>query len=69
MIADITVEQRLARLESQVAELRRTPKGPAENWLEQFTGAFRKYPNFGEVVRHGREFRESQPYADEEDCE
>jgi hypothetical protein len=30
------------------------------NWLDDFAGSMKEFPEFEEVVRLGREFRESQ---------
>lgn len=58
----ITVEQRLAALEAEVAllkeQLTRTEK-PAEDWLDTVYGAFADDPSFEEATRLGREWRES----------
>jgi hypothetical protein len=56
------IEQRLARLEAEVSELRQrldrlVPQRPG--W-EQSAGLMKDNPAFEEVVCLGREFRESQ---------
>jgi hypothetical protein len=65
-----TVEERLATLEAEVAELKRrlaelAPQ-PKKNWLEAVTGIMKDYPEFEEVVRYGREFREADRPRDDE---
>lgn len=62
------IEERVAHLETRMAQLERQIEHaePEADWLLQSVGAFKKYSSFDELVRLGREFRESQPYADEE---
>lgn len=58
MHADISIEQRLAVIESAVAELQHRldyASSPA-NWLDRFNGAFKDEPAFAEVVEDGRAF-------------
>jgi uncharacterized protein (DUF3084 family) len=63
MSEERSVEQRLAALESQVAELKQrldqltAQKG---NWIEQTAGMMKDYPEFAEVVRLGAEWRRAQ---------
>lgn len=62
-----SVEERLAALEAAVNELREEagknqPKG---NWLEQITGSFKDDPVFDEILRYGREFRQSDSPSDD----
>jgi hypothetical protein len=54
-----TIEQRLASLEHEVAQIRlQIPERQAgENWVDQISGSMKKFPEFPEVVRLGREFR------------
>src|SRR5437879_2787418 len=54
-----SIEQRLAALESAVANLQRQmSNGPAaQHWIERFKGAFRDEPAFAEVVEYGRALR------------
>ena len=55
-----TVEQRLEKLEADVAELRRQSAGEnKKEWLSQVAGSFRDDPDFGEIVKLGREIREA----------
>ena len=65
------MEARITALEVTVAEMRQKLNKPAEpdpkpHWLERFRGAFKGDPAFADVVRYGREFRESHPIAGEE---
>ena len=60
------LEQRLAAVESQLAELRRQSGPPATNWIEEIAGTFENDPVFEEVVRYGREYRESHPCPEDE---
>jgi hypothetical protein len=59
MPADTTTHQRLAALESAVAELQRQLRGVGgvHTWLERFTGSFKDEPDFAEVVEYGRSVR------------
>ena len=56
-----TIEDRLAVVEREVAELKR--RLPAEqlpaDWVDAMSGAFADDPEFDEVVRLGREMREA----------
>ena len=73
------LEERVATLERELAEVKQlvasstllpppSPLPPAKpNWIEAITGSMAGLPEFDEVVRLGREWRESQrPAADEE---
>jgi hypothetical protein len=63
------LEQRVAALEAEVADLRRCPAAPpmADDWLEQITGSVKDVEAFEEILRLGREFREAdRPRGDEE---
>jgi hypothetical protein len=55
-----TVEQRLEKLEADVAELRRqSAAGIKKEWLSKVAGSFRNDPDFAEIVKLGREIREA----------
>ncbi len=62
-----TVEQRLDKLEADVAELRRQSAGDKKKeWLSKVAGSFRDDPEFAEIVKLGREIREAdRPKGDE----
>ena len=62
-----SVEQRLAALEAEVANLREELRGkngqakePEKPWIEKVYGAFANDPVYDEAMRLGREYRESQ---------
>ncbi|HEV3255873.1 MAG TPA: hypothetical protein VG013_03235 [Gemmataceae bacterium] len=59
MPTDVSIEQRLAAVETAVAELqRRLAAGPSTpNWLETVTGSFKDEPAFDEVLAYGRALR------------
>ncbi|NLY02692.1 MAG: hypothetical protein GXY83_42095 [Rhodopirellula sp.] len=59
----MTIEQRVARLEEVTAELQRhiAPHEPVRQWLDRVSGGLKDYPEFKEVVRLGREIRQTYP--------
>ena len=62
-MADVgQLEQRLAALEHEVAELRESIASRAlkSGWLERLTGSFKDDPEFEEIVRLGEQYRQSQ---------
>ena len=61
MPEQLTVEERLAAVEQQLIELkRRLPsQTDGKSWVERIAGTFNEDPDFDEIVRLGREFRES----------
>ena len=54
-----TVEQRLEKLEAEVAEPRRQSAIEKKDWLSRVAGSFRNDPEFAEIVKLGREIREA----------
>jgi len=56
-----TVEERLLALESAMEDLKRrlTAKRTPNAWLDQVAGSLAPWPEFVEVLRLGREFRQS----------
>jgi hypothetical protein len=65
MITPLTLEERVAMLEAEVARLKRLVAAkPASNWLEKIDGSMKDEPAFDEVIRLGREFREADRPAD-----
>ena len=63
-----TIEERLATVERELAELKsRLPALPKANWIEAITGSMKDYPEFDEVLRHGKEIRDADRPTDESD--
>ena len=59
---ETTIEQRLAALETAVAEIRQQLAVLVKpNGLSQVVGITEDYPEFGEVIALGRAFPESRP--------
>lgn len=58
-----TIEQRLTEVERELADLKRRlpPKTDGKSWIERIAGTFKDDPDFDEIVRLGREFRQSVP--------
>ena len=56
-----TVEERLSALESEVDGVKRqlARMGKPRAWLDEVAGSMDQWPEFEEVLRLGREFRES----------
>jgi hypothetical protein len=61
-MADLAnIEQRLAALEAEVAQLKRqaAKSETGAEWLDRVSGRFKDDPVFEEIVRLGREAREA----------
>jgi hypothetical protein len=57
----MSVEERLAVLEEKVELLSKRIEPPSqEDWTERVIGSFANCPEFDEVLRLGREFRQRQ---------
>jgi hypothetical protein len=56
-----SLEKRLEALEREVAQikLRLSTAHANGNWVDEIAGSMRQFPEFDEVVRLGREFRDS----------
>ncbi len=65
-----TIEERLAKLEEQVARLQ-VEKGCATEvqWWQKRFGAFKDNPYYDAIVEAGAEYRRSQPTAADQDAE
>lgn len=64
----ISLEQRVALLEDEVAELKRqriTSARAKSGWLDDLTGSMKEFPEFKEVLRLGAEWRRTQQPDDE----
>lgn len=68
MVARTTVEQRLAALEQEVADLKLRVDRNGSEWLDRSSGAMADIPDadFEEFVQFGREFRTAQQDVDGE---
>ncbi len=60
MASEQTVEERLAALEAEVAELKRLGKPVLKGWLAKIDGIITDEEAFDEMLAYGREFRRSQ---------
>ncbi len=61
----MTLQNRIATLEKEVAALKQrvengTTGQSEKSWFDVMAGAFENDPEFDEVLRLGREFRQSQ---------
>jgi hypothetical protein len=66
MSAQLTIEQRLAALEADVARLKQlVSASPAANWFERVSGSMKDDPAFEEVLRLGRETRQADRPSDD----
>jgi hypothetical protein len=67
-MAAVTVEERLASLESEVAEIKSLlpGRGEALPWWKQIVGIYKDDPEFEEADRLGREWRQSFKPKDDE---
>lgn len=61
MTDKVSLEQRVAALESELAEVksRLSRTDSNGNWVDELSGSMKPFPEFDEVVRFGRELRES----------
>lgn len=58
MATNISLEERLAALETAIAELQEhIAISPQSNWLGQITGSFKDEPAFEEILTYGQEIR------------
>jgi hypothetical protein len=62
------VEERLAVLETEVAELKRSLR-PGETWFNRVAGSMKDDPEFDEVLRLGREIRRADRPVEASDAE
>lgn len=63
------LEQRMEHLEHEVCEIKKLLRQPRakrdrKSWLRT-VGIFKDDPGFQEIVRLGREYRESQPFPED----
>jgi hypothetical protein len=59
--ADFLVQQQLTNVEqrSKDSAIDSTSDSKAENWVDQISGSFKDDPEFEEILRYGREFRQT----------
>jgi hypothetical protein len=64
----MSVEERLAILEQEMAELKRTGRATPtkENWIDKVAGSFEGDPEFDEILRLGKEIRQADRPRDED---
>jgi len=64
-----TLEQRVIRLEAEFAALKERVEHaggpPQKSWLDNMIGCLADEPEFDEVLRLGRDFRDAQGTADD----
>lgn len=56
----MTVEERLAIVERDLAELKENLQPAKKNWIAQISGSFKGDPDFGEILRLGKEIRDAE---------
>lgn len=64
----ISLEERVALLEDEVAELKRCIAASSvkeKNWLDEMSGSMKEFAEFKEVLRLGAEWRSAQVPHDE----
>ena len=70
-MSSVTLEQRVAMLEAEVANMRNREIGQrtaeCKPWWEKRFGAFKNDPGYDEIVKLGAEYRKSQPIASDYD--
>jgi hypothetical protein len=65
----VSIEERLRTLEEEVAFLKQQVSAAAQNgkWWERVCDSMRDFPEFEQVLRLGREYRQRQRHSDEDD--
>jgi hypothetical protein len=59
MAINISLEERLAAVESAISQLQQQVATPQPtNWLQQITGSFKDEPAFEEVLAYGQAIRQ-----------
>jgi len=66
-MARASVEERLAVVEAELAELKQRLNGrtPSTTWLDRIAGSMRDEPEFAEVLRLGRAIRDADRPSEE----
>ena len=67
MSESASIEQRLAQVEKELAELKSDVRSlrPSRNWIDAISGTFKDDPEFDEVLRLGKEIRNADKAAEE----
>jgi hypothetical protein len=60
------IENRLEKLEAELAELKRQNDAKKNDWLSVVAGSFEDDPEFAEIARLGREIRQADRPQDRE---
>jgi hypothetical protein len=55
---NLSLEERVAALETAVAALRKQTPDPQIGWVEQYSGSFKDEPEFDAVLAYGRAIRQ-----------
>lgn len=63
-----TIEQRLAKVEHEVQLLKEQAESdrPNPRWISEITGSFKDDPEFDEILRLGKESRETDQTSDDQ---
>jgi hypothetical protein len=61
-----TIENRLTKVERDLAILKTQVPRDKSNWIADITGAFKDDPDFDEIVRLGKELREAEPRGEDD---
>lgn len=56
----MTVEERLTVLEHEFAEFKQNLAVAKPDWIAKISGSFKDDPDFGEILRLGREIRDAE---------
>jgi hypothetical protein len=59
------LEMRLTALEREFADFKKKEEaknGSGQHWLLRMSGMFKDFPEFDEIVKLGREYRQSQTF-------
>ena len=59
-----TVEQRLTRIERELAILKSQANSDKSNWVSEIKGSFKNDPDFDEITKLGKELRDAEEPED-----
>jgi hypothetical protein len=65
-----TIEKRLDNVERELAALKGMLESlkPGPNWISSMSGTFKDDPEFDEVLRLGKEFRDAEQPVESDSC-